>query len=79
MSDNASYRQQFDIVLRYECSHKCGSYSPRRLPNGSDPEIYSVHKFLQDADGGGYGKFIEVSDRAAGTKYMELSRLPGGL
>lgn len=41
------------------------------LPDGSDPEIDSVNKFLQEAYGGGYGKFIEVSSYAGGTKYME--------
>jgi hypothetical protein len=41
------------------------------LQDDSDPEIDSINKFLQEADGGGYGKFIEVSDHAGGTKYME--------
>src|SRR5215469_4457525 len=41
------------------------------LPDGSDPEIDSVNRFLQEADSGGYGKFIEVSDHAGGPKYME--------
>jgi hypothetical protein len=41
------------------------------LPDSSDPEIDSVNRFLQNADGGGYGKFIEVSGHAGGTKHME--------
>ena len=39
--------------------------------DGSDPEIDTVNNFLQEANGGGYGKFIEVSNHAGGTKYME--------
>ena len=41
------------------------------LQDGSDPEIDSVNKFLGEADGGGYGEFVDVSERAGGTKYME--------
>jgi len=41
------------------------------LPDGSDPEIASVNKFLREADGGGYGEFVEVSEHAGGTKHME--------
>ena len=41
------------------------------LKDGSDPEIDSVNKFLREADGGGYGEFVDVSEQAGGTKYME--------
>jgi len=37
----------------------------------SDPEIASVNDFLREAEGGGGGKFVEVSGHAGGTKYME--------
>ena len=42
-----------------------------RTTAGIGPEIDSVNKFLQNADGGGYGKFIEVSGHAGGTKHLE--------
>src|SRR6266699_4492646 len=41
------------------------------LQDGSDPEIASVNKFLKEADDGGYGEFVEVSEHGGGTKYME--------
>lgn len=41
------------------------------LQDGSDPEIHSVNKFLQEAEDGGYGQFVEVSEQAGGAKYME--------
>ncbi|MGA3093624.1 MAG: hypothetical protein ABSD75_34005 [Terriglobales bacterium] len=41
------------------------------LQDGSDPEIDSVNEFLREADGGGYGEFINVSAQAGGTKHME--------
>jgi len=41
------------------------------LQDGSDPEIDSVNKFLREADCGGYAEFVEVSEQAGGTKYME--------
>jgi hypothetical protein len=40
------------------------------LPDGSDPEIDSVNKFLQEVDGN-HGQFVEVSEHAGGTKHME--------
>lgn len=39
--------------------------------DGSDPEIDAVNNFLREADGGGSGKFIEVSDHTGGPKNME--------
>jgi hypothetical protein len=40
--------------------------------DGSNPEIDSVNKFLREAGGGGgYGEFVDVSEQAGGTKYME--------
>lgn len=49
-----------------------GIFRWARKPNGPPfPEIDSVNKFLQEADGGGYGKFIEVSGYSGGTKHME--------
>lgn len=41
------------------------------LQDRSDPEIDSVNKFLREAGGGGYGEFVDVSEQAGGTKYME--------
>ena len=41
------------------------------LQDGSDPEIDSVNKVLRDANIGGYAEFVEVSEQAGGTKYME--------
>ena len=41
------------------------------LLDGSDPEIDSVNKSLRDANGSGYGEFVEVSEQAGGTKHME--------
>jgi len=41
------------------------------LPDGSDPEIDSVNKFLREREVGGFGQFVEVSEKAGGTKYME--------
>jgi hypothetical protein len=41
------------------------------LQDGSDPEIASVNKFLREAEDGGYAEFVEVSEHAGGTKYME--------
>ena len=38
---------------------------------GSDPEIDSVNSFLQEKEGGGFGQFVEVSDKAGGAKQME--------
>jgi hypothetical protein len=38
------------------------------LQEGSDPEIDSVNTFLREADG---GEFVEVTEHAGGTKYME--------
>ena len=59
------------IGLHYESSHECDPYRPFGLLDGSDPEIDSVDKFLQETDGGGFGQFVEVSGKAGGTKYME--------
>jgi hypothetical protein len=39
--------------------------------DGSDPEIDFVNKFLQETEGGGFGQFVEVSEKAGGTKYLE--------
>jgi hypothetical protein len=36
-----------------------------------DDEIEAVNGLLRNADGGGYGEFIEVSEHAGGTKHME--------
>ena len=41
------------------------------LTDGSDPEINSVNRFLRETDVGGLGQFVEVSEKAGGTKYME--------
>jgi hypothetical protein len=41
------------------------------LQDGSDPEIDSVNKFLREGDGGGYGEFVDLSEKAGGTKSME--------
>jgi len=40
------------------------------LQDGSDPEIEYVNKFLRETDCG-YRKFVEVTEHAGGTKYME--------
>ena len=40
------------------------------LQDGSDPEINSVNKVLREA-GSGSGEFVDVSEQAGGTKYME--------
>jgi hypothetical protein len=39
--------------------------------DGSDPEIDSVNRFLQNKESGGFGQFVEVSAKAGGTKHME--------
>jgi hypothetical protein len=41
------------------------------LQDGSDPEIDSVNRFLRETDEAGCGEFVEVSEHAGGTKYME--------
>jgi len=38
--------------------------------DGSDPEIDSVNKVLRETDDN-YGQFVEVTEHAGGTKYME--------
>jgi len=41
-------------------------------PHGdADREIASVNDFLREAEGGGGGKFVEVSGHAGGAKHME--------
>lgn len=40
------------------------------MPDGADPEIDSVNKFLREKEDS-YGQFVKVSDYAGGTKYME--------
>src|ERR1700687_2924765 len=40
------------------------------LQDGSDPEINCVNTSLREADGG-FGEFVNVSEKAGGTKYME--------
>jgi hypothetical protein len=40
------------------------------LLDGSDPEIDSVNEFLRKVDERG-GQFVEVSEKAGGTKHME--------
>jgi len=37
----------------------------------TDREIASVNNFLRGVEGGGGGRFVEVSGHAGGTKYME--------
>ena len=32
----------------------------------------SVNKFLQETEGGGFGQFFEVSEKARGLKHMEF-------
>lgn len=41
------------------------------FPDGSDPEIDSVTKFLEETRCGGHEKFVEVAKQGGGTKHME--------
>jgi hypothetical protein len=41
------------------------------LQADSDLEINSINKFLREAEGGGGGEFVEVSQLAGGLKHLE--------
>ena len=44
--------------------------------DGTDPEIDSVNRFLQEKEGGGFWQFVEVSEKAGGMKHMECRVYP---